>query len=74
MFNKKSIAILALTSASAVKITADREPLLTWSAKASKTSYPVDYKVPSYGADPDVTATFGSISTAEKQYNRKWNA
>jgi len=34
----------------------EREPLLTWKQK-EKASHPIDYVVPSYGADPDITAT-----------------
>jgi hypothetical protein len=33
--------------------------------------HPVDYPVPSFGADPDIAATANSISIGEAQYNHK---
>jgi hypothetical protein len=33
--------------------------------------HPVDYPVPSFGADPDMEATANSIAIGEKQYNHK---
>ena len=50
----------------------DREPLLTWKPKARKNAYPMDYKVPNFGQDPDIIATQKSLATAEKRLKRKW--
>ena len=71
MFNKKSLAVLALTSTQAVRISADREPLLSWNPVTrgeksetsdytygkKKKSHPVDYAVPNFGVDSDIIAT-----------------
>ncbi len=34
--------------------------------------YLINYLVPSYGADPDITVTADKINIAEKMYNHKW--
>ena len=34
--------------------------------------YPINYPVPSYGADPDITGTADNIDIAERMYNHKW--
>ena len=79
MFNKKAMAVLAIStvSASVVNVDAqadlDREPLLTWKPKVPKT-HPMDYFVPNFGVDQDVRSTLGSISQAEGRYKRKWVA
>ena len=36
-----------------IQLEASREPLLTWAAK-TPAHHPMDYPVPSYGADPDI--------------------
>ena len=61
MFNKKTLAILALTSASASRVKVDREPLLSWKPKEKKSPHPVDYKVPNFGVDSDILSTQASI-------------
>jgi hypothetical protein len=34
--------------------------------------YPINYPVPSFGADPDITGTADNIDIAEKMFNHKW--
>ena len=34
--------------------------------------YPINYPVPSFGADPDITETADNIDIAEKMFNHKW--
>jgi hypothetical protein len=38
-------------SVSAMKITTEREPLLSWSPSAKKADHKTDYFVPNFGAD-----------------------
>ena len=39
--------------------------------KKAKLGYPIDYPVPSFGADPDITANANSISIAEAMHKHK---
>ena len=45
-----------------IQLESSREPLLTWKAKVPA-SHPVDYPVPSFGADPEIEA---SLKHSEK--------
>jgi len=40
--------------------------------KKKPLGYPINYPVPSYGADPDIAGTADSIDIAEKMYDHKW--
>ena len=62
---------LGVALASATRLSADREPLLTWKPKAPK-SHPVDYFVPNFGADEDVIATQKSIKSEELRQGVNW--
>jgi hypothetical protein len=55
MFNNniKNVAFIGTVSA----LSGFREPLLTWKASEVPGSHPVDYPVPSFGADPDMAQT-----------------
>ena len=74
MFSKKTIAIIALTTASASRVKVEREPLLSWKPKAKKDPYPMDYKVPNFGIDQDVATTQASIAQQEKRRGKVWVA
>ena len=50
----------------------DREPLKSWKPKARKNAYPMDYKVPNFGVDPDIITTQKNLAKAEKRLKRKW--
>ena len=63
-------AIALLGQANCVNIR--REPLLSWSPTPAETDHPVNYFVPHFGTDPDMTETTKSISTAEKQEEHEW--
>ena len=39
--------------------------------KKAKLGYPIDYPVPSFGADPDITANANSLSIAEAMHKHK---
>ena len=60
---KAIIALGALATASCVNI--QREPLLTWKPREKKSAYPVDYFVPHFGADTDISASFSNMKAAE---------
>jgi hypothetical protein len=51
----------------------EREPLLSWSAKAPA-SHPTNYFVPNFGADKnEVLTTANSLKKAEEITKKKWN-
>merc|ERR1712032_844832 len=61
-----SLAALALISGcSAVKL--EREPLLAWSPTPKKDSFPMNYGVPHFGEDHDITVTKKNVADAEKK-------
>jgi len=56
MFSKYSITFALFHAGQVSASLTQREPLLTWAPTNAK-SHPVDYDVPSFGADPDMAAT-----------------
>lgn len=71
MFSKITFGALALTSASAMKLSAEREPLLSWQPKAPK-SHPINYFVPDFGMDHDIISSQAHIAQQEKLLNNPW--
>jgi len=65
------VAATHIITASALKLTTEREPLLTWSATPPKAAYPKDYFVPNFGLDHDVINTSTDIKVAEGMLSHK---
>ena len=51
----------------------DREPLMTWSPTVKKGPYPVDYPVPHFGSDAEVTDSLKFAGDAESRLGHKWD-
>jgi len=62
-----------LMTVNAIKITENREPLMTWAPSAKKSPHPVDYVVPNFGMDNDVKNTAVDLAVAENSLGHKWN-
>ena len=57
-----------------IQLEASREPLLTWAPKVPA-SHPVDYPVPSFGADPDIEASLknsAALNLAPEEDKSAW--
>ena len=64
---KTFVTLAAIAVVSAVNI--QREPLLTWKQKVPAT-HPMDYPMPSWGADPEIEASLkNSEKLAAKDYS-----
>ena len=69
----KFLAIVAV--ACAVRVESD--PICSsagcdqYQHKKTPLGYPIDYPVPNFGSDPDIDATFKSISIGEAMHNHK---
>ena len=63
MFSKYSMTFALFTAGQVEAIRNKREPLLTW-GPTNKKSHPMDYPVPSYGADPDMYSNDNSLRIA----------
>lgn len=61
MLNKSHIALF-FGSAQAMRLT--REPLLTWAPTPPK-SHPINYFVPNFGTDHDISASLSNVGSAE---------
>ena len=68
MIGKLTFALAVIGEVAAVQ----REPLLTWKAKAPK-GHPVDYFVPNFGTDRDIAVTQQNLRDSERALNHKWN-
>ena len=55
-----------------LKTESKREPLLSWSPSTKASPYPVDYAVPNFGADREVTDSLKYASESEARLNHKW--
>ena len=60
-----SMSVAALISGTAA---INREPLLTWAPTPPKKDHPVDYFVPHFGEDKEITSTKNNIAAAEKKF------
>ena len=49
-----------------------REPLLTWKPREKKSGYPMDYAVPHFGSDAEVTDSLKFASAAEARLGHQW--
>ena len=58
------IAAVGLSAVSAIQL--KREPLLTWAPTAKASKYPVNYFVPHFGEDYEITDSKKHMRDAEK--------
>ena len=65
------IALATLSIASALKV--ERDPLLTWAPTPSKDPFDMNYFVPHFGEDGDISNTKASAATAEAKLGHVWN-
>lgn len=47
----------------------EREPLLTWAATAPADSHPINYFVPNFGVDHDISTSILNTKSTEKILN-----
>ena len=60
-----SMAVAALISgATAIK----RDPLLTWAPTPPKSDHPMNYFVPHFGEDKEISSTKSNIAAAERKF------
>lgn len=68
----KSLAqINNLRQSENIQLDQSREPLLTWAPKVPKT-HPMNYAVPNFGEDGDITNTNNSIAQEEARQKYTW--
>jgi hypothetical protein len=68
---KSPALVLLLSSAKAYRPTLDQAPWYTTTPKEPEIEFPHDYKVPSFGEDPENTNLAQSLNWAEKKLNHK---
>merc|ERR1719240_97634 len=65
------LSLATITFASAVNI--EREPLLTWAPTPKADAFNMNYGVPHFGEDHDVTETKKSAADAEAKLGHFWD-
>jgi len=69
MFSKYSMTFALFGAGQAINT--HREPLLTWEPTNAK-SHPMNYPVPSFGADPDMANTKTNLANSESKLSHTW--